>query len=96
MLMPVFVIAFGPLQAVPIMAIGAIMGNLSRIRVWWRDVDWRACAAYSVMGVPAAALGAKTLVVLPHRIVELALGGFLPSAQCRATIASSRGGRENR
>ena len=76
MLMPVLVIAFGPLQAVPIMAIGAIMGNLSRILVWWRDVDWRACAAYSVTGVPAAALGAKTLVVLPPRIVELALGGF--------------------
>jgi uncharacterized membrane protein YfcA len=76
MLMPVLVIAFGPLQAVPIMAIGAIMGNLSRILVWWRDVDWRACAAYSVTAVPAAALGAKTLVVLPPRIVELALGGF--------------------
>jgi uncharacterized protein len=65
MLMPVLVIAFGPLQAVPIMAIAAIMGNLSRILVWWRDVDWRACAAYSVTGVPAAALGAKTLGVLP-------------------------------
>ena len=52
------------------------MGNLSRILVWWRDIDWRACAAYSVTGVPAAALGAKTLVVLPPRIVELALGGF--------------------
>jgi uncharacterized membrane protein YfcA len=76
MLMPVLVIAFGPLQAVPIMAIAAIMGNLSRILVWWRDVDWRACAAYSVTGVPAAALGAKTLVVLPPHIVELALGGF--------------------
>ena len=76
MLMPVLVIAFGPLQAVPIMAIAAIMGNLSRILVWWRDVDWRACAAYSVTGVPAAALGAKTLVVLPPRIVEMALGGF--------------------
>lgn len=76
MLMPVLVIAFGPLQAVPIMAIAAIMGNLSRILVWWRDVDWRACAAYSVTGVPAAALGAKTLVVLPPRIVELTLGGF--------------------
>ena len=76
MLMPVLVIAFGPLQAVPIMAIAAIMGNLSRILVWWRDVDWRACAAYSVTGVPAAALGAKTLVMLPPRIVELALRGF--------------------
>jgi uncharacterized membrane protein YfcA len=76
MLMPVLVIVFGPLQAVPIMAIAAIMANLSRILVWWRQVDWRACAAYSVTGAPAAALGARTLLVLPPRLVELALGGF--------------------
>ena len=76
MLMPVLVIVFGPLQAVPIMAIAAIMANLSRILVWWRQVDWRACAAYSVTGVPAAALGARTLLVLPPRLVELALGAF--------------------
>ncbi|HLX79522.1 MAG TPA: sulfite exporter TauE/SafE family protein [Burkholderiales bacterium] len=76
MLMPVLVIAFGPLQAVPIMAIAAIMANLSRIVVWWRVVDWRACGAYSATGVPCAALGAATLLVLPTRLIELALGVF--------------------
>jgi uncharacterized membrane protein YfcA len=76
MLMPVLVIAFGPLQAVPVMAIASIMANLSRVLVWWRDVDWRACAAYSVTGIPAAALGARTLVALPPRLVEIALGVF--------------------
>ena len=58
MLMPVLVVAFGPREAVPIMAVAAIMTNLSRILVWWRDVDWRACAAYSITGVPGAVLGA--------------------------------------
>jgi uncharacterized protein len=76
MLMPVLVIAFGPREAVPIMAIGAIMTNLSRILVWWRDVDWRACFAYSITGVPAAVLGARTLLVLPPGIVDVALGAF--------------------
>ena len=76
MLMPVLVVAFGPRQAVPIMAIASVMANLSRILVWWREVDWRACAAYSVTGVPAAALGARTLLVLPPRVVEIALGAF--------------------
>ena len=76
MLMPVLVIAFGPLQAVPIMAIAAIMANLSRIIVWWRDVDWRAVGAYSATGVPFAALGAWTLLALPTRIIEAALGVF--------------------
>jgi uncharacterized membrane protein YfcA len=76
MLMPVLVIVFGPLQAVPVMAIAAIMANLSRIIVWWREVDWRVCAAYSATAVPFAALGAGTLLVLPARIVEAALGVF--------------------
>jgi uncharacterized protein len=76
MLMPVLVIVFGPRQAVPIMAIAAIMANLARILAWWREVDWRAVVAYSVTGVPAAALGARTLVALPPRLVESALGLF--------------------
>lgn len=77
MLIPVLVYAFGPREAVPIMAVAAVMANLSRIMAWWREVDWRACAAYSVTGVPAAALGARTLLVLPSRAVDIAIGLFL-------------------
>jgi uncharacterized protein len=76
MLMPVLVIAFGPRQAVPIMAIAAIMANFSRIVAWWREVDWRAFAAYSITGIPAAALGAGTMLALPPHLVEGALGAF--------------------
>lgn len=75
-LMPVLVIAFGPLEAVPIMAIAAIMANLSRILAWWREVDWRAVGAYAATGAPCAALGAATLLALPARVVEGALGLF--------------------
>jgi uncharacterized membrane protein YfcA len=76
LLLPVLVHAFGPKQAVPIMAIAAVMANLSRVLAWWREVDWRAVAAYALTGVPAAALGARTLLALPANIVEMALGIF--------------------
>jgi uncharacterized membrane protein YfcA len=76
MLMPVLVLSFGPLAAVPIMAVAALMANLSRIMVWWREVDWRATAVYSATGIPAAALGARTLLSLPPRVMEAALGAF--------------------
>ena len=76
MLMPVLVIVFGPREAVPIMAIAAIMANLSRILVWWREIDWRVCAAYAATAIPAAALGARTLLALPPRLVEGTLGVF--------------------
>jgi uncharacterized membrane protein YfcA len=77
MLMPVLVHQFGPKQAVPIMAVAAVMANLSRILAWWHEVDWRACAAYSLPGIPAAALGARTLLALPSRAVDIAIGLFL-------------------
>ena len=77
MLMPVLVYEFGPKEAVPIMAVAAVMANLSRVLAWWRDVDWRACAAYTISGIPAAALGARTLLALPSRAIDIAIGLFL-------------------
>src|SRR5438445_10020408 len=77
MLVPVLVYEFGPKQAVPIMAVAAVMANLSRILARWREVDWRACAAYSMTGIPAAALGARTLLALPSRAVDVSIGLFL-------------------
>jgi len=77
MLMPVLIYEYGPKQAVPIMAVAAVLANLSRILAWWREVDWRACAAYSVTGIPAAALGARTLLALPAHAVDIAIGLFL-------------------
>jgi uncharacterized membrane protein YfcA len=77
MLLPVLVYEFGPKEAVPIMAVAAVMANLSRILAWWREVDWRATAAYSITGIPAAALGARTLLTLPSHAVDIAIGLFL-------------------
>jgi uncharacterized membrane protein YfcA len=76
MLLPVLVYQFGPRQAVPIMAIAALMSNVGKVLAWWREIDWRAFAAYSIPGVPAAALGARTLLVLPPQAVDIALGLF--------------------
>jgi uncharacterized protein len=77
MLVPLLVYQFGPKQAVPIMAVAAVLANLSRVAAWWREIDWRACAAYSATGIPAAALGARTLLVLTARAVDVAIGLFL-------------------
>ena len=76
MLLPPLVIFFGPHEAVPMMAITALMANLSRVWVWWREVDWRACGAYSITAVPASALGATTLVHMDPKAIEVALGAF--------------------
>ena len=39
MLMPALVWVFGPYEAVPIMAVGSVMANATRVAVWWRELD---------------------------------------------------------
>ncbi len=76
MLMPALVAAVGPKEAVPIIAISGLMANLSRVAVWWREVDWRVAGVYSLTAIPAAALGARTLIALDPKVVGIALGVF--------------------
>jgi uncharacterized membrane protein YfcA len=76
MLLPILVFQFGPKQAIPIMAIAALMVNVAKVLAWWREVNWTAFAAFSITGVPAAALGARTLLVLSARTIDIALGVF--------------------
>ncbi|RBA24299.1 sulfite exporter TauE/SafE family protein [Herminiimonas fonticola] len=75
-LLPILVYTFGPKQAVPIMAVAAVMANLARVMAWWKLIDWRAFAAYSITGIPAAALGARTLLALPANLINIFLGIF--------------------
>ncbi|WP_430910770.1 sulfite exporter TauE/SafE family protein [Methylobacterium sp. sgz302541] len=77
MLVPVLAAVYGPKEAVPIMAVAALIANVSRVLAWWREVDGRAFAAYAGTGAPAAVLGARTLLVLPPRAVDIAIGLFL-------------------
>jgi len=74
MLMPALMLAFGPHEAVPVMAIAALLANVSRVLVWWREVHWLPNAYYCAAAVPCAALGARTLLVLDARIVVGLLG----------------------
>ena len=73
MLVPVLVWQFGPKEAVPIMAVAAIIGNLSRILAWWREVDWRATAAYSIHRRSDGGAWRQDLLVLPAHAVDIAI-----------------------
>lgn len=76
-LMPALVYFYGPIQAIPIIALVATVANLSRIFLWWSVIHWRVCFVYSLGGIPAVILGVNTLVALNERLVELTLGFFL-------------------
>lgn len=92
-LLPVLTLAFGPKSAIPIMAVVALMSNFAKITSWWREIDWRACGAYAATAVPGAALGARTLLVLPPRVVEVALGVFFLAMIPTRRWLAARGAR---
>src|SRR4051812_37279580 len=77
MLMPVLIYQYGPKEAVPIMAVAAVMADLFRDLAWGRGGGWRARLAFLVTGIPAAALGARTLLALPSHAVDITIGLFL-------------------
>lgn len=62
------------------MGIAAVMGNLGRVIAWWRHIDWGPVFAYSLPGVPAAALGAHTLLAVPAELADGALGVLFAAA----------------
>lgn len=75
-LLPVLTLVFGPKAAVPIMAIAAILANISRVAVWWREILWMPAIAFSITAVPAAWLGARTMLSLDPKVLELCIGIF--------------------
>jgi uncharacterized membrane protein YfcA len=68
---------FDPSRAIPVMAIAGLMANTARVIAWHREVDWRAVFAYAVPGIPAASLGAISLVNLPAEVSGTLLGLFI-------------------
>jgi uncharacterized protein len=76
-LLPALVLLYGPRMAVPMMGIAALMANIARVAVWWRQIRWRPVLAYAIPGAPAAVLGAHTLLTISPRIVDGLLGVFL-------------------
>jgi uncharacterized membrane protein YfcA len=76
-LMPALVYFYGPIQAIPVIALVATVANLSRIFLWWSVINWKVCFVYSVTAIPAVILGVNTLVALNDRLIEITLGLFL-------------------
>lgn len=76
-LLPVCAYAFGAAQAVPILTVAALIGNLSRAAFSWAETDWPAVRMYVLGAVPAAAAGALIFVELDAALIHRLLGAFI-------------------
>ena len=92
-LLPLLVYQFGPKQAVPIMAIAGLMANVGKVVSWWREIDWRAFAAYAIQASRPSAETVSWSMSAGPRIaagrrqvrppsVEIAVRSPNPAASC--------------
>lgn len=77
LLLPVCNAVFGPLPSVGILTVAALIGNLSRVALWYRDVQWSVVWRYWLGGIPFAILGSLLLVKIEAQFLTLAFGLFV-------------------
>jgi hypothetical protein len=77
LLLPVCNSIFGPLASVGILTVAALVGNLSRVGLWYRDIEWKIVWRYWLGGIPMAILGALLLVKLDSKLIPLGFGIFI-------------------
>ncbi len=67
----------GIANVIPVMSISAMLTNLSRIAVFWREIDFARARQVLFGALPAAILGATVFTWMNARWVAIGLGGFL-------------------
>ena len=77
LLLPVVTACVGAELAVPVLTIAQFIGNLSRMALGFREIDWRSVGLFSITAMPLSALGAFGFSVLPKDIVTRCIGAAL-------------------
>lgn len=65
LLVPALAYVVGAKEAVPILTVAQLLGNLSRAGFGWREIQWRPALAFSAGAIPAGVLGARLFADLP-------------------------------
>jgi uncharacterized membrane protein YfcA len=77
LVVPVFLApVVGVANVVPVMAVGMIFANGSRVAAFWRDIQWPHARRILLFGLPACVAGAYGYTLLEARAVALLLGLF--------------------
>jgi uncharacterized membrane protein YfcA len=72
LLLPLLTHVVGFDQAVPMLTMAQLVGNLSRVGLGWKVIDWKLAGVFLMTAVPAAAVGAFCFAGAPaHLIIRL-------------------------
>jgi uncharacterized membrane protein YfcA len=89
LVVPIFLApVVGVVNVVPVMAVGMIFANGSRVAAFWRDIHWPHARRILAVGLPACVAGAYAYTLLEARWVALLLGAFfVASVPARRLLA---------
>jgi uncharacterized membrane protein YfcA len=77
LVVPIFLApVVGIANVVPVMAVGMIFANGSRVAAFWREIHWPYARRILLVGLPACVAGAYAYTLLEARWVALLLGTF--------------------
>ena len=76
-ILPVLTWAFGVRDALPILTVSQLLGNLSRVWFNRNDVEGRVVQWFALGAVPAAVVGGVIFATAPAGALSRFLGGFL-------------------
>lgn len=77
LLLPVLAFTVGGKEAVPILTVAQLLGNLSRAGFGWHDIRWRPALIFSLGAVPASLFGSRLFVAMPAAWVYRLIGMLL-------------------
>jgi len=67
----------GPKAVIPLVAVYAICGNISRILVYWKDIRWALAAQFTLASLPGVYVGAGIFDMLDEGVLGVVLGTTL-------------------
>ena len=79
LLLPVLVLYFGILDAVPVITIANLAANLSRVAIYRREIVFPVVGWFVLGTVPPAVLGTYLFTITPPDVLTRLLGGLLIS-----------------
>lgn len=77
LLLPIVTACVGAQEAVPILTLAQLIGNISRMGMGFKQIKWNMVGWFCLTALPLSALGAFGFSVLPKDIVTRCIGAVL-------------------
>ena len=77
LLLPLLVATVGVTQAVPLLTIAQLIGNLSRAGFGFTQIHWKPVGLFLLAAIPFSILGAMSFVQLPKELVTRVIGATI-------------------